>query len=325
MVADYYELTGDLRLVREVLPGVRCVLDWFRAHGDVSGLPTKLPYWNNVDWCPDWDRGQPPGWDTGATAVISCQLIVALEAYRTLIAATGGAADRADINKEITDIRRAARAAFWNAKSRIVRDASTVDSTSQYSTAWALLADIVPEDEKGALADALSVDESLAPASFFGLYYVVEALCRLGRYRDALRIYDRWREMAEFGLSTWAEETTYWRSLCHAWSAHPALFFLKRILGASPAGPGFDGLIVAPKPSGLPRASGAFATPLGPVTVEWSIRSGEIEIAVSAPEDLAVEIVAPKAHDGTDVHGPVSGRRSVRAVAPFEDSQTTKR
>lgn len=326
MIADYYELTGDLRLVREVLPGVRCVLDWFRAHSDASGLPTKLPYWNNVDWCPEWDRGQPPGWDSGATAVISCQLIVALETYRALVAATGGSTDRrAAINAEITEIRRAAQASFWNPTLRIVQDASTVESTSQYSAAWALLAEIVPEDATGALADTLSAQDGLAPASFFGLYYVVEALCRLGRYRDALRIYDRWREMAEFGLSTWAEETTYWRSLCHAWSAHPALFLLKRVLGASPAGPGFDGLIVAPKPCGLPRASGAFATPLGQVAVEWSIRSGEIEIAVRAPEDLAVEIVAPKTHDGTDVHGPVSGRRSVRAVAPFDDTETTRR
>ena len=35
-------------------------MDWFRRHAGKHGLPEFLPYWNTVDWCPDWQRGQPP-------------------------------------------------------------------------------------------------------------------------------------------------------------------------------------------------------------------------------------------------------------------------
>ena len=48
-----------------------------------------------------------------------------------------------------------------------------------------------------------------------------------------------WHEMIDHGLDTFVEENSYWRSLCHAWSAHPALEFQTRVLGVTPAEPGF--------------------------------------------------------------------------------------
>ena len=78
-IKDYFACTGDLGTVRDLLPGVRAVLDWFRRHADADGLPSKLPFWNVTDWCPWWPRGVVPGADTGVTVIFSAQFIQALD------------------------------------------------------------------------------------------------------------------------------------------------------------------------------------------------------------------------------------------------------
>jgi hypothetical protein len=89
------------------------------------------------------------------------------------------------------------------------------------------------------------------------------------------------------------EENSYWRSLCHAWSAHPALEFLTRVLGVTPRTPGFATIDIAPQRCGLSHARGTVCTPRGAVAVDWRIENGRFLLAVVAPDATPVHVRLP--------------------------------
>ena len=97
---DYVACSGDVAVVKDLLPGFRAVLDWFRRHGDADGLPEKLPYWNITDWCPWWPRGVVPGSATGPTCIIAAQYIVALDETAGLCRLIGREREAAELTEE---------------------------------------------------------------------------------------------------------------------------------------------------------------------------------------------------------------------------------
>lgn len=294
MVYDYYLYTGDKETVSHLIPGMDAVLSWFRRHADDSGLPSRLPYWNNVDWCPDWDRGQPPGWDIGPTCIISSQYIYYVSKFRYLLSEVSPAAPLAALDKEIPVLRNALDAAFWSEKEGLYLDYPGGDkSLSQYSNAWAVLAGVPSEEKIQKVLKRFPGDPELSRASFFGLYYVIQALLSAGAYERVFPALRVWDEMADFGLSAWAEETTYWRSLCHAWSAHPALLFLEDILGIKPASPGYGSVTIEPIPFHLSEAKGGIPLKQGRIDTEWHVLNGKMTVKASVPPGTPGELILP--------------------------------
>ena len=54
MVYDHWMYRGDEALLREMMPGIGEVLDWHDAQVGSSGMLEDLPWWNFVDWTPEW-------------------------------------------------------------------------------------------------------------------------------------------------------------------------------------------------------------------------------------------------------------------------------
>src|SRR5690606_30378353 len=119
------------------------------------------------------------------------------------------------------------------------------------------------------LLERFPSDPKLAPGSFFCWHTVFRALEMGGAYDRMPEFLGPWHESIAHGLDTFVEENSYWRSLCHAWSAHPALEFATRVLGVTPAAPGFARIELAPHLCGLTHAAGSVCTPRGLVEVSW--------------------------------------------------------
>lgn len=77
MVHDYWWYRDDLAFVKQMLPGVRAVLSFFNAHQQANGLLGKLPWWNYVDWTPQWQSGVPPRDANGSSTPQGLQLLLA--------------------------------------------------------------------------------------------------------------------------------------------------------------------------------------------------------------------------------------------------------
>jgi alpha-L-rhamnosidase len=60
IVHDYWWYRDDPTLVKQMLPGVRAMLSFFNEHQQPKGSLGKLPWWNYVDWTPQWQGGVPP-------------------------------------------------------------------------------------------------------------------------------------------------------------------------------------------------------------------------------------------------------------------------
>jgi hypothetical protein len=310
MITNYLLYSGDRTTARSLLRGIHAVLDWFRDHRDATGLPSKLPFWNNVDWCPWWDRGQPPGWDTGPTCIISSQFVLALREAGWIEEHVGNSERAAGLRREAEETARKVHATFWSPAAGVYLDAGddrgnpSDEHVSQYAQAWAVYAGVTPANLYPVLLRRFPEDKTLAPASFFGSYYVMLALRRMGAANRIPPLLAPWHEMAASGLTTWAEETAYWRSLCHVWSAHPSLLFVNTVLGIVPEAPGCSRLRVAPHSMGLRRAEGGMCTPRGKAEVRWERQGDELRVSVRLPKDTEGRILGP---DGDEI--PIRGGR----------------
>ena len=78
MVHDYAMWRDDAAFVRDRLPGVRAVLDAYRARLTADGLVGPLDGWNFMDWVPGWGGGMPPGAHGAANATINFQAVMVL-------------------------------------------------------------------------------------------------------------------------------------------------------------------------------------------------------------------------------------------------------
>ena len=306
VLADYFDYTGDKEIVRDLLPTVRNILDWFDRHKDETGLPANLPHWNIVDWSPRWDRGCPPGWDRGPTCIISSQYLRALRVTEKLDDSRSGYAEEADaVAEKINEL-------FWNEERGLYEDCPGGPDASQYGNAWAVHSGAASQQQAARAMDAALNDASLDPASFFGIYFMIRALEDCGQYEKFPKLLGRWQEMIDGGFSTWAEDITYWRSLCHAWSAFPTIEFIRGVLGIKPAKPGFAEIVIQPNPLDLTFAEGSVPTPFGKVSNAWKIEDSVFSITVTAPEHIPLTIILP---DGSvhHVEGSFSGTCSVCA------------
>lgn len=292
-IKDYFLCTGDRATVSDLLPGVRAVLDWYRRHTDAAGLPAKLPFWNITDWCPWWPRGVVPGADTGTTCIHSAQYINALDEAAWMVRQFGRAAEADALAAEAADLRRKAHALFWSEAEGLYFDRPGGPEVSQYGNAWAIVAGLAGERERDLIMRRFPNDAKLAPGSFFWWHTGFTALAKSGRYDDMPQHLGPWHESVGYGLSTFVEENSYWRSLCHAWSAHPVLEFQQRILGVTPAEPGFARINLVPHRCGLTHAKGSVCTPRGLVEVAWRVEGGKFTLEAAVPAGTPVHVQLP--------------------------------
>lgn len=71
--------------------GVRTILDWYGRQVDSTGMLGPMPYWNFLDWAPEWSRGIAPGADDGHSAAISFLYVYALRVAAELQTGVGAA------------------------------------------------------------------------------------------------------------------------------------------------------------------------------------------------------------------------------------------
>jgi alpha-L-rhamnosidase len=302
-VRDFGMCSGDLVTVRDALPGTLAVLDWFRRHRDERGLPAKLPYWNVTDWCPWWPRGVVPGADTGPTCIISAQWIKALDEVAEMFGWLGEIDQATALRAEAAATRKVLHDTFWSEAEGLYFDRPGGPEISQYGNAWAVAVGAADQSTCERMKARFPHDPKLAPGSFFAWHTAFKAMRIMGTYDTMAECLGPWHESIQLGLDTFVEENSYWRSLCHAWSAHPVLEFLNHTLGIQPTAPGFATIRIQPRPGQLTAASGRVCTPRGFVEVAWKRHGDTFDLQLSAPDDTPVEIILP---DGT-VHQSAGG------------------
>ena len=319
---DYYQLSGDKELVRELFPGLENNLRFFTKginhFGLIEGGNQPIAWHGQGIYIDDAAEqgnynGLFPGELLGMNQLYSAALHSAAYLAREL-----NLPDRAGLyEKYAARVDHSIEHRFWDPRAQLYRDwrlktqlAQTHHPVFQITALY--FDSLAPERRERLLrylTDRLSFptkDRKAYPLTTFGYYYYfLDVLFRSGRDAEALAlmrtVYGRWLEL---GTTTFGEffrpaelkgktQIDYEYEV-HAYGVSALAHFYTNILGVRPAEPGFRKIAIAPHPGGLQWARGKISTPKGPVTISWKAESGVFNLEAQLPTECAFEVHVPE-------------------------------
>ena len=278
----YYMQTGDLASLVTVYPSTREFL--FNVY-----KPGKKNQW--FDW----------GKENKDIAVIeTCFMYIDLGALKKMAQLTGHQSDTVAINQRMDSIRESFDRRFWKG------NAYRSDQVSQ------------PDDR----ANAMAINAGLAGratwetiyrtvlsqktyASCFFDRWVFEALCKMGRQREALlRMSDRYRSMIRAPFTTlWEHYDRWWASvvdafdegssLNHGWNP-PVINLSQDIAGISPVKPGWELFSVLPREAFLRRVHVSVPSVKGAIDMSLHKTTTHYDLQLGSPAGTMAMVGIPK-------------------------------
>lgn len=241
----------------------------------LASAPEDRQFWCYADWNPAWPWGVPPG---GARSLTYRLLWSLCARCYDVMADWANDRGRRDLNGD--RFRRAGSVRPGRLAQRgpggwlQPKEAGVIGTACELQEAyWRLLHKAwrmpVP-------AWTLPVAEEGQAASLHQLYYVHESRPR----EDYLPMLDPWRRLLAEGLTTWPEIEVNPRSDCHAWSAHPALSFLRRVAGVRPAAAGWARCRIEPVPGSMLPFTAEIPHPQGAIRVGWDGKRVDVDCPV---------------------------------------------
>jgi alpha-L-rhamnosidase len=289
MVHDYWMHRRDDAFVKQFLPAINEITEWFRTRVDKKKkMLGPLTWWNFVDWDNFNGWGTAPGSDTGNSSIITLQYAYTLNQAAALFRAFDQPA-QADAQEmlalELSDHT------YWycyNQTNGLMADTPQQNSYSQHAGIWAVLSGAVPLQEAQPLMQKILNDKSIGQVTFFYRFYLTQALKKAEMGDYYYKELKPWRDMLKLGLTTFAEKPEPTRSDCHAWSASPDYDFLATICGIMPGAPGFSKILIKPALGELTEAAGSMPIPTGKVSVLFK-RTGKngIRAEIVLPEQIS--------------------------------------
>ena len=131
--------------------------------------------------------------------------------------------------------------AFFNPKTGLYTDSPQTEHSSLHSNAIVAFYGICCPEEEKKIGDWI-VQKGLCCGVYMA-YFVLKALCRMGRYEDAYQLIvstgeHSWYNMVKEGATTcfeaWGKEQKWNTSLCHPWASGPIPVLVEDILPHMP-------------------------------------------------------------------------------------------
>lgn len=320
---EYYLYTGDGSVLPTIYEGVRKQMAWLARYEDRRGLLVNIPGWCFVDWTKLDDRhsgGAVQGW-----------YLEALVCSERLARETGDGAGAKAFRAKAARLRKSLARHYWSPKRKAFlkyrpdserRPEGVPDElVGQHENFLFSLLGVGTAAQRRQALDALAgatgrylpnlgdyqsnftrngqfgnvaCEDVIKIGSPFWSYYALLALMEAGRVEAAIE-YMRlgWGLMLENGATSCWEMWDRHTSLCHGWSAAPAMVLPAYVLGVRPVRPGFATLEVRPHPGDLRWAKGSVPTPHGTVRVAWRVDEDRFSVKVTVPSDTSVRVRPP--------------------------------
>ncbi len=288
---DHWFETGSLDLYHENRNRIDEVMEYFRRQTRTDGLQYRDPrFWQFIDWCPEL-------FTDGASTVINLQY---LEALRMVHILSGH-----DLYAQLArDLERAIDANLYDRQSGLLFDGIDEQGNPQkemspHAAAMAIRLGLYPEQHtlwaRRILLPLIQgeIKKKYQPTPYF-MYYIFEALKKLGYRREVLDCIRRWwgdyidRSFTTTPETWFPPEARGEQSCCHAWSAHPLVHLSELILGVRQLEPAWRRVVFDPItwPGGY--VSGIVPTPHGPICISWDRRDEREEYEIDAPKEITV-------------------------------------
>lgn len=291
MVHDYWLYVDDPQFVKEMLPGVRAVLEFYGRFQKAGGSLGHMPWWNFVDWVRQWPGGVPPAnADGSSSAALDLQLTLAYEWAADLEEALGKKALTNDDRAAAAQLKQTVLATDWDGSRGLFADQPEHRTYSQQVNTLAVLAHVVEGERAHDVMQKTIDDRSLAQSTIYFRAYTNGALRKAGLGDKYLDMLGPWREMLQQGLTTWAE----WngpdaRSDCHAWGASPNFEMIRTIAGIESMTSGFRKVRIAPNLGELDEIEAHMPHPRGEIRVKIERHEGKLSADIELPDGTTGE------------------------------------
>jgi hypothetical protein len=306
MLMDYYDYTGDEALMREMAPYVHELMDTYASWRGTNGLISEAPNYMFMDWVEiaGFNCHHPP-------AVIGQGYLTAfyyhgMEMASRVAVVTGDQARRDIYAKRRAEIADAFNRELWVDGKGLYRDGKpfqtsikpsqwlpadkAVETFSPHVNLLAVLYDLAPTNRQAAIIDKVMSEKPLNTQPWF-MHWVFQAVDHAGLFdRYGTVQMRRWKIVPE--TQSFRE---MWNDgdLSHGWCSTPLVQMSSRVLGITPAEPGWKRIAIRPQLCDLQWAKGSVPTPFGAVTASWTIENGKWILDATIPKGTEADVILP--------------------------------
>ena len=269
LYAHYFQ-TGSTELYSKHRDTAFNIIKFFVRESADGLMPVDKRYWFFVDWCRDLDKEET----YNLLAVYGMDKIAELAKLTGDDEVAGVCADCAE--------RICAALKFADPAPHAAAMAVITGRFPQFHEKW----------KREIILPFLASDHKIPrrPSCYFS-YYLFEAAKILGCDAEIIDAITRWwGEMLDMGLTNtpehWPENFSSGNSRCHAWSAHPMVFFRDIICGVRQKSVRWDEITF--KPLGVlgKLVEGVFPTPHGEIKVSIDRRENSVKDEIILPQGV---------------------------------------
>jgi len=266
---DYLMYRNDPEFLRQFLPGIEGVLNWFHRNLNETGLLGSLEWWNFTDWSKGFQNGIPPGADEGNSANISLQYALALVDAGDIFYHLGFKEKAKEYISMAKSIDRAVLKHCFDSNRGLIAETPKKEVFSQHTNIFAILANTVDDDQQKELMKNLLEDNDITQATIYFRFYLHRAMLKTGYGHQYVETLAPWQNMLDMGMTTFGETDNHPRSDCHGWSASPCFDFLNLVSGIQAITPGFQEVLIEPHLGSLNKIQSSMPHPNGNLEVEF--------------------------------------------------------
>jgi hypothetical protein len=292
---NHYLYTGEERWIHRYYPEASRIIQVHMEYVNDRGLIENVPYRPFIDWAPVDRRGE--------CAPFNAIFYGALEAFANMARLKGDIHTLDQVDEAIKRLKGHFQERFFDPERGCFADANVEgtlsERASEHANAAAIRWGLCDEETTRKVIEKVweRREIQVTEAQPFFMVVVLNALDRANRFDLALNlIRERWGErmVARGALSTYEEwyQNGSWRSgsfagflrsHSHAWSACPAEFLIRNLIGLEILEPGCRKIRIRPREAPF-NYSVAYPTPLGEIRVTGE--DGRIEI--HAPKEITI-------------------------------------
>ena len=311
---NYYDYTGDRTVIDELAPAVYRLVDQFTGYLGRNGIVSEAPNYMFMDWVTVHDDKNPKIAFTchHPPAVIGQGYMTALF-YRALADGirvaqlTGDQARVAKYSQLRQQVASAYQAELWNQARGQYRDGKPfvtsvppskwlpadvqMESFSVQNNAFAVLYGLAPQSQWKAILSVMLKNPNWDVTPFF-MHFVFDALAQGGLF-DSEAVAKMHDYVVVPGTQTVREAGPNKGDYSHGWIASPTYQMSSKILGITPASPGFDTINIRPTLCGLTFARGAVPSRHGLIGVDWTRQPDQLSIKLDIPPGTHANISLP--------------------------------
>ncbi len=238
-VLNYLKYTNDVIFVKELLPVLDGLLEYFKGYENERGLlEGVVEKWNLVDWPDnlrdnyDFELKNPPKAE-GCHNVINAYYYCAHKTVEDIKKAVG-----VECEGYSEKVKEAYIAEFYKEDMKLFTDTKESDHTSLHSNALPACFGIAPDEAKDEIKK-LIMEKGLCCGVWFS-YFVLKALAKIGAYKEEYELITNksehsWYNMLKEGATTcfeaWGKEQKWNTSLCHPWASSAIIAVIEDIAG----------------------------------------------------------------------------------------------